>query len=76
VISNLISEKIFDLVLSNAESYMKSVQPLSGFSIDTKLPMSSFSHKERIDAIMDLIEFLIVNSKNSNLDFQQLSNLY
>jgi len=25
---------------------------------------------------MDLIEFLIVNSKASNLDFQQLSNLY
>lgn len=55
---------------------MKSVQALSGFSIDTKLPGSTFSHKERIDAIMDLIEFLIVNSKSSNLDFQQLFNLY
>lgn len=69
IISFLITEKIYDLVLSNAETYMKSVQSEPNMSVDTKLAGSPFTHKERIDMIMGLIEFLIVNSKSSNLDF-------
>ena len=76
IISFLIQEKIFDLVLSNAESYINSAQSVPNFLPETKLPGNPFTHKERIDMIMDLLECLIVNSKSSNLDFQQLSNLY
>jgi hypothetical protein len=66
------------MILSNANSYMKSLQQseISNFTIDSKLPGNPFTHKERIDGIMGLVEFLIVNSKSSNLDFQQLSDLY
>ena len=69
IISFLIQEKIFDLVLSNAESYIKFAQSIPNVNSETKLPGSTFTHKERIDMIMDLIECLIVNSKSSNLDF-------
>lgn len=77
VIQFLIQENIYDLVLSNAETYMKSCQAVDNFSVDTRVaPSSPFTHKDRIDATMNLIEFLIVNSKSSNLDFNQLSMLY
>ena len=49
---------------------------MQSISMEHKLDGSPFTHKERIDAIMSLLEFIIVNSKASNLDFNQLSLLY
>ena len=57
------------MIILNADVYIEKCQLSHDFTIESKLEGSSYSHKERVDAIMSLIEDLIVNSKASNLDF-------
>ena len=54
---------------------MKLASKLPDCNLDTKV-MGIYSHKERVDCIFNLVEFLIINSKTSNLEFQQVSQLF
>jgi len=47
---------------------MKLASKLPDCNLDTKV-MGIYSHKERVDCIFNLVEFLIINSKTSNLEF-------
>jgi hypothetical protein len=51
------------------------VKQLPECDLETKV-FGNYTHKERIDAVFGLIEFLIVNSKSCNLEFQQVSQLF
>lgn len=75
MIQQLIQEKLFDLIISNAQRYIKLANSLLECTLDTKV-VGVHTHKERIDSVFNLIEFLIVNSKNSNLEFNQVSQLF
>lgn len=75
MIQQLIQEKLFDLIISNAQRYIKLANSLPECTLDTKV-VGVHTHKERIDSVFNLIEFLIVNSKNSNLEFNQVSQLF
>ena len=75
MIQQLIQEKLFDLIISNAQRYIKLANSLPECTLDTKV-VGVYTHKERIDSVFNLIEFLIVNSKNSNLEFNQVSQLF
>lgn len=76
VVQWLIQEKIYELLHQNADFYMKQAQAQTDLQVDSRVSGSLFTHKERIDTLIALIEFLIVNSKASNLDFAQLQNLF
>ena len=43
---------------------------------DLKLVGDHWTHKEYIDGFMGFIEFLIANSKNGNLSYQHISQLF
>jgi len=68
VIQQLVQEKLFDLIILNAQKYIKLAKSLPECTLETKV-VGFYTHKERIDSVFNLIEFLIVNSKSSNLEF-------
>lgn len=67
VVKYLVKEQVFDIVLKNLKDYMHQIQTKTNMSLETK--HKHFSHKEWIDVTLGLVEFVIVNSKSSNLDF-------
>lgn len=70
----MVTDKIFDLIIKNAALYIKKAAVVVEKSVEMKV--GNWSHREHIDLFFNIIEFLIVNSKKSNLEFNQISAIF
>lgn len=74
IIYSLVQEKFFDYIIKNASTYIRRAALMPERNVEMKV--GGWTHKEQIDQFLNLIEFFIVNSKKSNLEFHQISAIF